>query len=865
MTSRPTADPADSSLSTSPQSDTYSSSPSRASLRETDKIAPPKGPAVDASQQRPGLVSRASESSTKTIRPRHHLRNKSSSVVPTVSTLNVGTAPSTRQSKSHPKSNTMAQHTTGTSSGAADLLRQAMTRATNDSNEDGHDQIGSTSSTPPGATTPKPDPTDKRLPGILHSYFGQVRDSLMPSRKSSSTVNPSPAPVTAQVSDPREKEQEPPTHPNMLPSPAPSASSRTPSTSQLAGETEKLTQGDFAPLQQATPPQTPRTRSQEAKPVPSNLSRTSNASDESKESKTAPVVAPKGKLSVTISEGRGLRPSTDPYVVCQFQWAEYISDGPRHDESKRPPMQMKRTESQMGTPMAIPMKSRQSSNSGHSSDPRENGSLEEVTSPKWEHEAMFDVVGDHAEIDVSVYDRANGEAFLGHVRFCPNLVEYSEPYDGWFPLEPREGEGGVVTGEIHLKLNFQKVEKKHYGPEDFEILKLIGKGTFGQVFQVRKRDTRRIYAMKVLSKKVIVQKKEVAHTLGERNILVRTAMADSAFIVGLKFSFQTPSDLYFVTDYMSGGELFWHLQREGRFQEGRAKFYIAELILALQHLHEHNIVYRDLKPENILLDANGHIALCDFGLSKANLTENATTNTFCGTTEYLAPEVLLDEHGYTKMVDFWSLGVLVFEMCCGWSPFYAEDTQQMYKNIAFGKVRFPRDALSTEGRNFVKGLLNRNPKHRLGATRDAEELKAHPFFADIDWEALGKKNVVPPFKPKLKGELDVSNFDPEFTNALNGAGSLNARAAALASGVNPASTPLSPTMQANFAGFTFTDQSTMEQQFGNDRQRNDALERMDEDETDEVNWDRPAGRGDRMSGIVPSNEHDVFNHGQFDV
>ncbi|RYO66351.1 Serine/threonine-protein kinase [Alternaria tenuissima] len=784
MTSRPTADPADSSLSTSPTSDTYSSSPSRRSLRETTKIPPPtKGSAVDALQQRPGLVSRASESSTKTIRPRHHLRNKSSSVVPTLSTLNVGTAPSTRQQ------NTMAQHTTGnSSSGAADLLRQAMTRATNDSNDDGHDQIGSTSSTPPGATTPKPDPTDKRLPGILHSYFGQ-----------------------------------------------------------------------------ATPPQTPRTRSQESKPKPSNLSRASNASDESKESKTAPVVAPKGKLAVTISEGRGLRPSTDPYVVCQFQWAEYISDGPRHDESKRPPMQMKRTESQMGTPMAIPMKSRQSSNSGHSSDPRENGSLEEVTSPKWEHEAMFDVVGDHAEIDISVYDRANGEAFLGHVRFCPNLVEYSEPYDGWFPLEPREGEGGVVTGEIHLKLNFQKVEKKHYGPEDFEILKLIGKGTFGQVFQVRKRDTRRIYAMKVLSKKVIVQKKEVAHTLGERNILVRTAMADSAFIVGLKFSFQTPSDLYFVTDYMSGGELFWHLQREGRFQEGRAKFYIAELILALQHLHEHNIVYRDLKPENILLDANGHIALCDFGLSKANLTENATTNTFCGTTEYLAPEVLLDEHGYTKMVDFWSLGVLVFEMCCGWSPFYAEDTQQMYKNIAFGKVRFPRDALSTEGRNFVKGLLNRNPKHRLGATRDAEELKAHPFFADIDWDALGKKNVVPPFKPKLKGELDVSNFDPEFTNALNGAGSLNARAAALASGVNPASTPLSPTMQANFAGFTFTDQSTMEQQFGNDRHRNDALERMDEDEGDEVNWDRPAGRGDRMSGIVPSNEHDVFNHGQFDV
>jgi len=391
-------------------------------------------------------------------------------------------------------------------------------------------------------------------------------------------------------------------------------------------------------------------------------------------------------------------------------------------------------------------------------------------------------------------------------------------------------------------------------------------GTFGQVYQVRKKDTQRIYAMKVLSKKVIVQKKEVAHTVGERNILVRTAMADSPFIVGLKFSFQTPTDLYLVTDYMSGGELFWHLQKEGRFHEGRAKFYIAELILALQHLHQHDIVYRDLKPENILLDANGHIALCDFGLSKANLTKNDTTNTFCGTTEYLAPEVLLDEQGYTKMVDFWSLGVLVFEMCCGWSPFYAEDTQQMYKNIAFGKVRFPRDALSTEGRNFVKGLLNRNPKHRLGAIDDAEELKAHPFFADINWVALTKKNVVPPFKPKLKSVLDTSNFDPEFTNALQNSESLNARAAALAAGAMPASTPLSPGMQANFKGFTFVDESSIHEHF----KAND-LERMEEDETEDEDWEQPFDqserREDRMSGVLKTGvgEDGVFNDAQFDI
>lgn len=392
---------------------------------------------------------------------------------------------------------------------------------------------------------------------------------------------------------------------------------------------------------------------------------------------------------------------------------------------------------------------------------------------------------------------------------------------------------------MRLQVKFQKTDKKTYGPEDFQILKLIGKGTFGQVFQVRKRDTQRIYAMKVLSKRVIVQKKEVAHTLGERNILVRTAMADSTFIVGLKFSFQTPSDLYLVTDYMSGGELFWHLQKEGRFNEQRAKFYIAELILALEHLHKHDIVYRDLKPENILLDANGHIALCDFGLSKANLANDDTTNTFCGTTEYLAPEVLLDETGYTKMVDFWSLGVLVFEMCCGWSPFYAEDTQQMYKNIAFGKVRFPRDALSLEGRNFVKGLLNRNPKHRLGANGDAEELKSHAFFADVDWIALAKKNLVPPFKPKLKSELDVSNFDPEFTNALNSAGSLNARAQALANGVDMGTTPLSPTMQANFQGFTFVDESAVEKQFGHDDKDTD---HSMEDVDDEI--------GEKMTGVL---------------
>ncbi|KAL6946931.1 Serine/threonine-protein kinase [Hanseniaspora vineae] len=389
-----------------------------------------------------------------------------------------------------------------------------------------------------------------------------------------------------------------------------------------------------------------------------------------------------------------------------------------------------------------------------------------------------------------------------------------------------------ITTSNHKSTKF----RQKYGPQDFEVLKLLGKGTFGHVYQVRKKTSHKVYAMKVLSKNVIVKKNEIAHTIGERNILVRTASKSCPFIVGLKFSFQTVYDLYLVTDFMNGGELFWHLQKEGRFAEPRAKFYIAELVMALEYLHDIDIVYRDLKPENILLDSQGHIALCDFGLSKADLKDR--TNTFCGTTEYLAPELLLDETGYTKMVDFWSLGVLIFEMCCGWSPFFAEDNQKMYQKIAFGKVKFPRDVLSPEGRSFVKGLLNRNPRHRLGAIDDGRELRAHPFLNDVNWELLRQKKIQPPFKPMLQNELDTSNFDPQFTShqinhslfsdstsphnthqqphsnnanhALPHATGHNNDAQIHKSQHHKQNTPLSSTLQMQFQGFTYVDQSALE-------------------------------------------------------
>lgn len=469
---------------------------------------------------------------------------------------------------------------------------------------------------------------------------------------------------------------------------------------------------------------------------------------------TRSTSAPKGQLHVSILGARnlpGTGPNSRPYAVVSFDKNEFVGrepiNAPGRARAPPPPPAWVGEERMVVDHVA----------SGFD--------------PIWEDNVIFDVTYEGPKVFISVYDRqADDEGFIGMRDIAPVLREHV-PSERWYPLIGREFsstgasipvEGPSTTrGEILVKLQYERRPQRKLTPRDFEYMKLIGRGTFGRVFQVRKKDTRRIYAMKVLNKREIALKKEVVHTMGERKILEKSL--DCPFLVGLKFSFQSETELFFVTDYKSGGELFWHLQREGRFTEERAKFYIAELVLALEHLHKFNIVYRDLKPENILLDAMGHVALCDFGLSKPDLGNGQLTSTFCGTTEYLAPEVLLDECGYSKLVDFWSLGVLLFEMCCGWSPFYAEDTQQMYRNICFGKIKFPRGAIGDDGKQFVKGLLNRNPKHRLGSSDDAHDLKQHAFFKSIDWDLLASKKIPPPFKPLVESEESVANFDPEFT------------------------------------------------------------------------------------------------------
>uniref|UniRef100_A0A8C5H7J2 non-specific serine/threonine protein kinase n=1 Tax=Gouania willdenowi TaxID=441366 RepID=A0A8C5H7J2_GOUWI len=295
---------------------------------------------------------------------------------------------------------------------------------------------------------------------------------------------------------------------------------------------------------------------------------------------------------------------------------------------------------------------------------------------------------------------------------------------------------------------------------DFEYLKLLGKGTFGKVILVKEKATGRYYAMKILKKEVIVAKDEVAHTLTENRVLQNSK---HPFLTGLKYSFQTHDRLCFVMEYANGGELFFHLTRDRVFSEERARFYGAEIVLALDYLHaERNVVYRDLKLENLMLDKDGHIKITDFGLCKEGIKDGATMKTFCGTPEYLAPEVL-EDNDYGRAVDWWGLGVVMYEMMCGRLPFYNQDHEKLFELILMEDIRFPR-TLGLEGRSLLSGLLKKDPMQRLGGgPDDAKEIMQHKFFAGIEWQDVYEKKLVPPFKPQVTSETDTRYFDEEFT------------------------------------------------------------------------------------------------------
>lgn len=367
--------------------------------------------------------------------------------------------------------------------------------------------------------------------------------------------------------------------------------------------------------------------------------------------------------------------------------------------------------------------------------------------------------GDRSGSDISYNNNNNNECDVT-VSDCSEDVFYSEE---------------ECLSKYKNKEKVNLTGQGRVGVADFDLLKVLGTGAYGKVFLVRKKggiDNGRLYAMKVLKKATIVQKKKTTeHTKTERQVL--EAVRQSPFLVTLHYAFQTEAKLHLILDFVSGGELFTHLYQRDRFKEHEVRIYIGEVILALEHLHKLGIIYRDIKLENILLDSSGHIVLTDFGLSKEFLPDDKEhrTYSFCGTIEYMAPEVVqCGTNGHDIAVDWWSVGVLTYELLTGSSPFTVEGEKNTQHDISRRIIKSNPPIptyLSPEVTDFISKLLIKDPRKRLGGgPADAEELKSHVFFKGMNWHDLARKKIPAPFVPKIAHELDVSNFSEEFTKMI---------------------------------------------------------------------------------------------------
>ncbi|KAL9058449.1 MAG: hypothetical protein Q9162_001744 [Coniocarpon cinnabarinum] len=305
-----------------------------------------------------------------------------------------------------------------------------------------------------------------------------------------------------------------------------------------------------------------------------------------------------------------------------------------------------------------------------------------------------------------------------------------------------------------------KATKGKYSLGDFDFKRTLGTGSFGRVHLVRSKHNSRFYAIKVLKKAQVVKMKQVEHTNDERKML---AKVKHPFLITLWGTFIDSKNLYMVMDFVEGGELFSLLRKSQRFPNPVAKFYAAEVALALDYLHSLNIIYRDLKPENLLLDRNGHIKITDFGFAKE---VPDITWTLCGTPDYLAPEVVASK-GYNKSVDWWSLGILIYEMLCGFTPFYDQGSaMKIYENILKGKVKYP-PYIHPDAQDLLEKLITKDLSKRLGnLVGGSKDVMSHQWFQEVTWERLGKKDIDAPYVPPIKqGEGDASLFDkyPEET------------------------------------------------------------------------------------------------------
>ncbi|EMD39990.1 hypothetical protein CERSUDRAFT_112235 [Gelatoporia subvermispora B] len=329
--------------------------------------------------------------------------------------------------------------------------------------------------------------------------------------------------------------------------------------------------------------------------------------------------------------------------------------------------------------------------------------------------------------------------------------------------------------------------KRKVGLDDFNFLAVLGKGNFGKVMLAEEKKTSSLYAIKVLKKEFIIDNDEVESTRSEKRVFLAAARERHPFLLGLHSCFQTETRVYFVMEYVSGGDLMLHIQRR-QFSLRQAKFYASEVLLALEYFHANGIIYRDLKLDNILLTLDGHVKVADYGLCKEDMWFGSTTSTFCGTPEFMAPEILLEQR-YGRAVDWWAFGVLMYEMLLGQSPFRGDDEDEIFDAILEDEplypITMPRDAVS-----ILQKLLTRDPARRLGSGKtDAEEIKRHPFFKDVNFDDVMNKRIPPPYFPTINGTADTSNFDEEFTREQPT--------------LTPVHTQLSSRDQAEFNGFSW--------------------------------------------------------------